>query len=110
MHGFVKDPERYIKKARFVFTSGYLSMLGALILKKITFATYDNPVKKSYLLDSPFSKYVIIESDPKMLAERLISIIKDPTKESRRIEEAKKWAREQTWKRVADIYLKTWSR
>lgn len=107
--GFVKNPEKYMIEANFIFTSGYLSMLEALSLKKLVFATYDNPVKRSYLKDSPFSKYVITEKDPAVLAKKLLQLIKNSEKEKALILAGHAWAKKQTWKQVADLYLKLWS-
>jgi glycosyltransferase involved in cell wall biosynthesis len=109
VHGFVKDPNRYMKDARFIFSSGYLSMLEALSMKKLTFATYDNPVKRSYLVDSPFSKYAVIEKDPALIAKKLISFWKNPKLEIELTSNGYNWATKQTWQSVTQVYLNLWS-
>ena len=69
--GFIEDVREPIQKSDFVFTSGYLSILEAMANKKLVFATFDNPLKEDYLKMSPFSKWIVIESDPKELAKKV---------------------------------------
>lgn len=109
VRGFVKNPEKYISNAKFIFTSGYLSMLEALSMKKLVFATFNNPVKRSYLINSPFSKYVVVEKDPELLAKKLISTLKNTSQEKILTAQGYNWTRKQTWKKVTQLYLKTWS-
>ena len=109
VRGFVKDPQTYTQDADIIFTSGYLSMLESLSLGKLVLATYDNPVKRSYLVNSPFSKYIVIEKDPQMLANKVLSVIKNPAQGSILAKEGQVWASKQTCKKVAELYLKIWS-
>lgn len=100
VHGFVPDVRPYIAKARFVFASGYLSVLEALWAGKPVIVAYDNPLKRDYFAMSPFKNYVIMEEDPE-------GIVKALSKRGR-IEKARAWAKSQTWERVADLYQKLW--
>ncbi len=106
--GFVKDPAPYFKVSRFAFVSRYLAILEAMACKKLVFATYDNPLKEDYLRMTPFAKWIIIEKDPRKLADRVEYYMKHPGEEKKLIEPAYRWARQQTWEKVADVYLKLW--
>ncbi|HVT00830.1 MAG TPA: glycosyltransferase family 4 protein [Patescibacteria group bacterium] len=98
--GFVKNPESYISNSDIVFASSYLSMLEALIEKKDVVAVYDNDLKKDYLEMSPFKNYVNILG-PKDELKSLDGL---------KIKGGFKWASEQTWGNVTDIYLRLWNK
>lgn len=102
--GFKKDVLPYLSKSIFVLTSGYLSMLEAMSLGKVAFATYNNPIKKDILKMSPFSKYAIIEKDPEKMAVRIEYFLKH----GETVPGAIEWAGAQTWEYVVEIYLKLW--
>lgn len=108
VHGFVSNSAPYLKKARFVFTSGYLSMLEAMAAGKLVFATYDNRLKKDYLNMSPFKNYAIMEKDPLTLAQRVAYYIQHEHDEKRRVKRIERWANTQTWDKAAELYLKLW--
>ena len=106
--GFVRDVEKYLKQSKFVFVSRYLGILEAMINKKLVFAVYDSPIKEDYLKMSPFSKWIVIESDPKELAKKVKFYFENPLEEKKLIEEAYNWAREQTWEKLTKNYLELW--
>ena len=106
--GFVRDVGKHIRKADFVFTSGYLSILEAMINKKLVFAVYDNPLKEDYLRMAPFNKWIVIESNPKELAVKVKFYFENPLEEKKVVEEAYNWAREQTWEKLTKNYLELW--
>ena len=109
VHGFVKDPGKHIESSYIVLTSGYLSMLEALSFGKVVFATYNNPLKRRYLVNSPFSKYVVVEKHPELLASKILSVIKNPAQGRMLAKQGQSWASKQTWRRVGELYLKIWS-
>jgi len=106
--GFISHVKPYILKSRFVFTSGYLSILEAMICKKLVFAVYDNPLKKDYLTMTPFRRWIIIENNPKRLAKKLNYYFHHPSVEKELVNQAYLWAKKQSWKRLAELYLKLW--
>ena len=106
--GFVKDPSPYFRQSRFAFVSRYLAILEAMACKKLVFATYDNPLKEDYLRMTPFAKWIIIEKDPRKLADRVEYYIKHPKEEKKLTEPAYRWAVKQTWDKVVDVYIKLW--
>ena len=106
--GFVKDVERLIPDYRIIFTSGYLSILEAMVSKRLIVATYENPLKEDYLKMSPFSNWIIIEKEPLKISERIEYYLKHPREEKKLVEQAYEWAKEQTWEKTTQIYLNLW--
>lgn len=96
--GFI-DIQKIIKNYDVFFTSSYLSILQALIFKKPVFAVYENPLKEDYLKMSPFSKYISIISNPKDIKINISYSQK-----------GYEWAKNQTWSKIADLYLKLWQK
>lgn len=92
-YGQVIDPTEMIKSSDYVFTTGYLGILESFKLGKIVLCYYNNPVKKDYLLMHPMSKYLVFDFDH--IPEKLAS-------------EPQKWAKAQTWAKLADIYEELW--
>jgi glycosyltransferase involved in cell wall biosynthesis len=104
---FQKDVGRYISENRFIFVSRYLSMLEALALKREVIAVYDNPVKRDYLLMSPFKQYVSIAKNSNDIEEFIVSALKsDQSAET--IKKGYEWARAQTWEKIARHYVDLW--
>lgn len=108
--GFVDDQEKYLQKARFVFTSGYLSILEAMAAKKLVFSVFENPLKEDYLKMTPFKKFIIICQTPEELAKKIRFYLKNPQKEKKMTETAYNWVKGQTWEKVAEKYIKLWKR
>jgi len=108
--GFKKDPEKYFAQYNFAFVSRYLSILEAFAHQKLVFATYDNPVKEDYLTLAPFAKWIVIEKDPKKLAEKVTYYLNNPAKKKELTDLAFLWVKDQTWAKVTEIYLSLWGR
>lgn len=108
--GFQKDPEKYFQQYRFAFVSRYLSILEALAARKLVFAVYDNSVKEDYLRMAPFAKFIIIEKDPKKLAEQIEYVIKHPKEEQKMIERGYAWVKKQSWEHLISVYIKLWKK
>jgi len=108
--GFVEDVNEQMQESDFVFTSGYLSILEAMINKKLVFSVYDNPVKEDYLKMAPFSQWIVIENDPEQLAKKIKFYLENPLEEKKLIEEAYNWVRQQSWKKLTEKYLELWEK
>lgn len=108
--GFQKNLNPYFRKYNFAFVSRYLTILQAMINKRLVFSVYDNPLKRDYLKMSPFAEYVVIVDSPKKLASEVISYMKNSKKEEKIVREAFLWASKQTWESLAYIYLKLWKK
>ena len=106
--GFQKNPEKYFQKYRFAFVSRYLSILEALAAQKLIFAVYDNSIKKDYLTMAPFAKWIIIEKDPQILADKISYYLKNPKAEKKLTEDGFQWVTKQTWENLVALYLQLW--
>ena len=107
---FIKKPEEKLVNYRYAFVSRYLSILEAMIKKRLVVAHYDNPIKKDYLLMSPFAKYVVMAHDSDEIVNKVLYFYSNKKEEENKINSAYKWARNQTWDNVCKVYLKLWSR
>lgn len=109
MHGFVTDPQKYMLSPRYSFVTGYLSILDAMISKKIVLSIYSNPLKMDYLYSIPkVEKMMFIASSPSQLAKNLKMIMARPEIGQSMIERAYRFAEEQTWAKAAEMYLEVY--
>lgn len=108
--GWQKKSEQYLKQYHFAFVSRYLSILEAFAAKKLVFAVYDNPVKEDYLRITPFADWIIIEKDPKKLAEKVMYYLKYPNEEQKIVGKEYSWVKTQTWTDIVLIYIKLWKK
>lgn len=109
VEGFARDIDHIISKHRFIFVSRYLSMLEALVQGREIIAVYDNPIKRDYLLMSPFKKYVSIAGNGREIADLVIKSLKNPNLNQKRTKEGKIWAQNSTWTKIAKKYIKLWN-
>lgn len=110
VEGFLEDVEPFLQEADIVFASSYLSMLQSLIHKKLVVAVYDNPLKKDYLLDSPFARFVLTGNNGSDISGELVRTLKNNTELQKMCDEGFAWAQKQTWEKVVDIYLELWNK
>lgn len=107
VHGFV-NPNPYYEKAFICLSPGHTSILEAFTYKCLIVTTYDSPVKKDYLMMTPFSKWIVIEKSPKRLAEKIDYYSRHPDRAKDMIENAYKWVLKQNWDNATDTYLRLW--
>ena len=106
MVGAVHDPSRWIRRGRFIFASGFLTILEAMACRRLVFAVHDNPLKQDYLEMMPgAAEMMVVAGSPEELAGRLREILDRPDLEGAMIERACRFAREYTWERLAGTYL-----
>jgi len=104
--GTVPDPVPWIQQSRFVFTSGYLALLEAMICGRLVFSVYENPLKRDYLERMPRAREMLsIAGGAEDLAGQFCEILESPGLEAARVERAQRFAREQTWERLARTCL-----
>ena len=104
-HGFVRNPETFIRKTRYVFATGFLSILEGMANKRAVFCVYENDLKKDYLASIPdVSNTVFIASSSESLAETLIWVLKNPDKERTLVERGRVFAESQGWDRIGELY------
>ena len=107
MHDWTDEVESVLAKARWAFVSRYLAILEAMQAKRLVVAVYDNEIKKDYLLCHPQSKNMVIAGSARELANKLEKL--DQSKEQMMIENAYRWAKNQTWDELVKAYLGLWS-
>jgi glycosyltransferase involved in cell wall biosynthesis len=101
-------PEYDFLKYRFAFVSRYLSILEAMIAKRLVFAIFDNAIKKDYLVMTPFKDFIVIVSSVDELFDKVMYFLKHPKKEKEKIISAYQWAKKQTWENVVLTYMQLW--
>lgn len=93
---------------KFIYTSGYLSSLETMGLKRLILNVYKNSLEKDIFETSPFSGNILIEASPQSLANKVLYFLNHPGEEKKIVERGYEWARGETWEKVADLYLKLW--
>ncbi|MBN1168953.1 glycosyltransferase family 4 protein [Candidatus Woesebacteria bacterium] len=106
--GFVRDVVPFFNKSKIAFVNRYLAILEAFANKKLVIATYNNEIKKDYLMMTPFKDWIVVEKDPEKLAEKIKYYLDHPEKAKPMIEAAYKWVQGQTWEKMADTYEELW--
>src|SRR5690606_27221338 len=107
-HGLTTTPQSVIKKARYVFTSQYLTMLMAMQTKRLVVATYGGRLKQDYLECHPAVNSMVLAGNAEELIEALHTLGEDVEKE--KVEEAYMWAKRQSWKRLTEQYMQLWKK
>lgn len=106
--GFKENVDDYLSKNNFAFVSRYLSILEALINKRLVFALYDNPVKEDYLKMSPFYKFIICADSSEALVRKIKYFLCNPNEIDKFTRKGYLWAKKQTWENVSEVYLNLW--
>lgn len=107
VHGFT-DPKPFYGKAFICLSPGITSILEAFTYKCLIATTYNNPLKKDYLLTNPFSEWIIVERSPKELARSINYYSAHPEEAKEKIEKCYRWVKTQNWNNEANRYLKLW--
>ncbi|HZQ29519.1 MAG TPA: glycosyltransferase family 4 protein [Patescibacteria group bacterium] len=108
VHGFVKNPDPYFKKADIIFASSYLSMLQGLSFRKPVFSIYENNFKRDYLLMSPLARFTVIKGSPKRLEDEVKLVMGDRILRESLILKSSEWIKNQTWDKITNQYLALW--
>ncbi len=106
--GFIENINPYLSNSRFVIALGFLSILEGMAARKLIFSVYNNPLRQDYLKMAPFARWIVAESSPKKLAEKVEYYLKHPEEEKKLVEEGYNWIQQQTWDKVVEIYLRLW--
>lgn len=107
-YGWEINLKKIITNQRYAFVSRYLSILEAMLRKKIVVAVYNNEIKKDYLECHPMRDNMIIAGSAEELAQKVNDLDNDLERRKRMTERAYLWAKEQTWEKMADLYEKLW--
>ena len=106
--GSQKEINKYIANSNIVFCSSYLTMLQALVARKIIVAVYENKLKEDYLKLSPLSRFIYICKDADEVVNVVRSIQNTPWKSNAMVENGYEWVKKQTWDSVVNSYLSLW--
>jgi len=107
-HGAVVNPQEYLRRGRYAFVSGYLSMLTAMALGRLVFALYETPIKRDYLACFPGARHAVVTEHPGAVARELAAHMAEPRRSMEQIAAAQQFARQHTWDKVAALYLQLW--
>lgn len=99
--GFV-DPNKYLVKSENCFAGGYLSILEAMVNHNYVLTAYENPLKKDYLLNSPFRNQIATGNSAKQLYLSKQEIHTRP----RLLQENFNLAKKHSYSELAKLYLK----
>lgn len=108
--GFQKNPEKYFTNYRFAFVSRYLSILEAMMAKRLVFAVYDNPLKEDYLRMTPFAKLINIVNSKNELSEKVLYFLKNSEEEKIMVDKAFEWVKTKSWEALTKSYLLLWKK
>ena len=104
--GAVTDPADWLQRGRYIFASGYLTILEAMVIRRLVLAVHDNPLKRDYLEMMPgAAEMMVIADGPAALARRFREILDHPEREDAMIDRAFEFARKHTWEGLARAYL-----
>ncbi len=104
-HGRVSDVMSYVARARFAFVSGLLAMLEAMAVGTAVLAVYDNPLKEDYLRMFPGAEHAAVVGSARELATKLCELVQSAEQFERTVATAYEFASQQTWSKVADMYV-----
>lgn len=110
-HGLQKEPLEFIKKAKVVLASSYLSILESMSLGKIVIAYYSNNLKRDYLkcFLAGSSSFFIID-DVKKAAKKIESVYLHPEKFMDMRKDVAELAKELTWEKVTGKYVSLYNK
>jgi glycosyltransferase involved in cell wall biosynthesis len=109
VHGFA-DPTPFLKTAFICLSPGVTSILEAFAHKCLVATTYNNPIKKDYLLMTPFADWIEVKNSPEKLAGVIKKYAAKPEKAREKIEAAYDWVKTQNWNEAVRAYEKVWQR
>jgi glycosyltransferase involved in cell wall biosynthesis len=105
-YGFQASASLQLPKYRYVFASGFLSILDAMSYGKVVFTLYDNPLKRDYFYSIPNAESLMhICSSPVQLSDELFTVINSPKQAAFMSQKAFDFAKQQSWAKVTKLYL-----
>ncbi|MBT3249894.1 MAG: glycosyltransferase family 4 protein [Candidatus Pacebacteria bacterium] len=106
--GMVTDLTKYISKADLVWSASYLSILEAQAQGKIVCALYSQQLKERYLKSYPGSTYMLVSTSEEQLKKQILELLDNTLVLDKYSRQARLWAQQQTWKKIADQYQQLW--
>ena len=108
VHGFT-DPKPFLEKAFICLSPGVTTILEAFSFKCLVVTTFNNPLKKDYLLMTPFKNWIFAVGNPKVLAEEIKYYSLNPKKAKDKINNSYEWVKTQNWDNEVRRYYRLWS-
>ncbi len=99
--GMVKEVANHLKKSSTCFAGGYLSILEAMAYKNFVLTAYDNPLKKDYLLNSPFADSIVCANKAQDLYQNYLNLKKQKSLLGKNYELVKK----HSFAKLAKLYI-----
>jgi len=107
--GLAPDPAPYLSQAGVAFASGYLAMLEAMAHRRPVLGVYHTPVKADYLQSMPGAGETFVTAgSPLEVADQLDLLLSGQRDPNQQIEAAFQFAADQSWSRLAQMYLDLW--
>ncbi len=106
--GFVKNISKYLVGKDLVFASSYLSILEAQLTANNVCSFYSNELKKAYLESYPGSKFMLITNSIDSMIAKIVLLFDSPKSQLQFGMFAREFAKQQTWDKVLNLYLKLW--
>jgi glycosyltransferase involved in cell wall biosynthesis len=108
--GITHYVDETLKNYDLLFSSSYLSILDGLNHQMLVVSTYDNKLKKDYLLDTPFRDFILVGTDAKKIAKDVQKLLADKKMLTNLLGNGKEWVDRQTWEHLTDQYLTLWKK
>lgn len=102
--------DKEISKYEYAFVSRYLAILEAIAAKRLVIAHYDNPIKKDYLVISPFIEFIALTSSPEKIVHEVLANLAKKEKMSNKTMQAFNWIKDYTWENLGAEYTLLWKK
>lgn len=107
VHGWV-DPGPFYRRALICLSPGVTSILEAFSYKCLVATTYNNQLKKDYLLMTPFKHWIVVQNSSKKLAREIKQYSARPSAAAEKIAAAYRWVKTQNWPAAVKAYRQLW--
>ncbi len=97
-----KNPRPLLRTSSYCFAGGYLSILEAMAFHNYVLTAYDNPLKKEYLLGSPFANHMACGNNAAQLYQEYLNLKNRPAI----LRQAYQLAKRHSWLSLAELYAK----
>jgi len=109
--GSLSNPRPILRKAKYAFVGGYLSLLEAMAERRPAFAIYNNPLKYDYFSMMPnISRMLFLAADADQLADVIAQCKRDERQMRQKVEVAYDFASNHSWERLASRYVELYCR
>ena len=98
------DPIPYYKRAKYLFASGYLTILEGLAYRCRIFTMYENRLQEDYYKTPNLKRLITISGSYEEILKKFIRTDIDIKK----VEQGYKWVKDQNWEKMSENYLMLW--